>query len=268
MLEITIPDFDLSLTAASGQCFRFTEIDTNKYYLVAGKRQLVIQQKNKDSFLFDCSKEDYKDFWKNYFDLETDYQEFQKNIPKSHDYLYQASIFAKGLRILRQEPFETIISFIISQRKTIPAIKNCIQRLSERFGKPLSGGEYAFPTADVLANASEKELAECGVGYRAKYIQKSSEMIASGQVDLQRNYHNNYSDAKSLLMKLPGVGEKVANCITLFAYHYMDSFPIDVWIQKVLDQEFPEGFPVHLFPGCAGVIQQYLFCYARHMAGK
>lgn len=267
-MQVQIPGFNLQLTANSGQCFRFLQLSASTYHLIAGKQELFISQQTNDLFNLDCSQSDFRDHWQQYFDLDTDYQSILASIPKDGGYLQKAANFAGGLRILQQDAFETVVSFIISQRKTIPAIKSCVSKLSERFGEYLPSGKHAFPSAEALARAEPGELAACGLGYRVGYVSQTARMIAQGVVNLQDIHCLDDAQAKQALLQLPGVGNKVADCILLFAYHRLGAFPVDVWIERVLQEHYPQGFPFHVYPGHAGVLQQYLFCYARHLAGR
>ncbi len=159
-----------------------------------------------------------------------------------------------------------IITFIISQRNNIPRIKKCVQEICEKFGeqKNSSNGTlyYAFPSIQSLAEASVEELMACHLGYRSKYISKTAKSIADGRFVLEDLYDLDYESAKSKLMELCGVGIKVSECISLFALHHIEAFPIDTHIQQVLDEHYSEqGFPFEAYPRCAGVMQQYIFYY-------
>lgn len=267
-MKVEIPGFDLPLTANSGQCFRFSEEEHGAYSLVAGGQHLMITPLGADLYEFSCSEAAFSNFWHSYFDLDTNYQEICQLVKADGSYLHRAVCHASGLRILRQEAFETLICFILSQRKSIPAIKRCVDLLCSRFGRELKEGVYAFPDPASLALATEEGLKTCGLGYRARYVRDSAAMVASGAVDLKALYALSDSDLLTTLQSFPGVGVKVASCVMLFAYHRMDAFPVDVWIDRVLKEEFPAGFPFSDYPGAAGILQQHLFCYARHQAGK
>ena len=266
--KTVIPGFDLALTAASGQCFRFVLKGQDNYRLVAFGKVLDVRCEGGDVFSFSCGQEEYDALWRRYFDLETDYGRRFSAIPADGSYLHRAVTHAGGLRILRQDAFETLISFIISQRKSIPAIRDCVSRLSRRFGRQIDGDAYAFPSPGALAAADAGELAACGLGYRVKYVGETARLVASGAADLRAMSGLSDGALKAELQKLPGVGEKVADCVMLFGFHRLNAFPVDVWIDRVLSSEYPGGFPAHLYPGWAGVLQQCLFCYARHLAGK
>ena len=265
---VEIPGFDLPLTAASGQSFRFVQRDGGAYSLIAKGHQVTIHQTGRDRFDFSCTPEEFASLWHDYFDLDTDYSTILNLVPPDGSYLHRAVLYAGGIRILRQEPFETLISFIISQRKNIPAIQFCVNQLCSRFGEAIGENAFAFPAPEALAGASMEELAGCSLGYRAKYIQQTARMIASAQVGLDSLHPLPDDELQAALTGFPGVGEKVAACVMLFAYRRMDAFPVDVWIKRVLQTEYPDGFPFGLYKGSAGMLQQMLFCYARSQAVK
>lgn len=267
-MQVHIPGFDLALTAASGQSFRFDRVKEGIYQLIARGRLLVIESLGEDVFDFSCTEEEFAQIWHNYFDLDRDYGALSALVGDQDSYLGQAYQYSRGVRILRQDPFETLIAFIISQRKSIPAIKTCMALLSNRFGTAISREHKAFPSPDALAEADDTALADCGLGYRVPYVKGTARMLASGQMDLDHLRTLNDSQLEAALMQFPGVGRKVAACVMLFAFQRMDAFPVDVWIQRVFEQEYREGFPFERYSGVSGILQQYLFCYARHQAGR
>lgn len=263
MYTLNLPGFDLELTAQSGQCFRFDKIG-DSFSLIAQNRHLIIDPISLGKYRFHCSEAEFESIWRPYFDLDYDYRAIGRMITKDCEYLARAYAYAGGLRILRQDPFETLISFILSQRKSIPAIQSCVRALSERFGKPIDENNFAFPEPETLACANVEDLLKCAIGYRAPYVLESSRMIAEGKINLDALNQVGDEELLNQLMRFHGVGIKVANCVMLFAYHRMNAFPIDVWIERVLDQEYPSGFPFERFEGVSGLIQQYLFCYIRY----
>ncbi len=264
-MTVRIPGFDLALTAESGQNFRFVP-DGGEYSLTAKGRRIRIRQAGRDLFDFSCTQDEFSAVWHDYFDLDTDYAGIIGMVPHDGSYLRRAVDYAGGMRILRQEPFETLICFIISQRKNIPAIRDCVKRLCARFGLPIDHGGYAFPVPSALAGASREELESCGLGYRTGYVQQTAAIISQGGFSLDGLYEKTDPQMLAELTGLPGVGIKVASCVMLFAYHRLDAFPVDVWIDRVLRQEYPEGFPFDRYPGVSGVLQQQMFCYARKQA--
>ena len=158
-----------------------------------------------------------------------------------------------------------IVTFLISQQNNIKRIRKCIETICRKYGErkvSSTGVEYdAFPTVEALSQATEENLRDCGLGYRAKYIAVTARTIASGEISLEKSYDMRYHQAKKELMKLCGVGEKVAECICLFALHHMDAFPIDTHIRQVMDVHYKRGFPNRRYKGMRGIMQQYIFYY-------
>lgn len=269
LLKIRLEDFSPEAIAESGQCFRMTGCGDGGIRLIAFGRQLTIRRTAEDTFLFNCSREEFDSIWRGYFDLDTDYSSFRRMIKEDDSFLRTAAEFGTGIRILRQEPFEMLISFIISQRKSIPAIRTSIERLCESFGEKKTfsrGGEgdtvsfHAFPEPKALAAADEKALSACGLGYRVPYVREAAERAASGS--LKGFDELPTGELLEALMELKGVGIKVASCVALFGYHRLEVAPVDVWMKRVIDGVYGGSLPEE-YSGCAGVIQQYLFNYAR-----
>ena len=264
MTERTIPDFDLDQIARSGQCFRFRPLGERHYALVAGGRYLEVSQQGQ-TVRFDCPEDEFEAVWRPYFDLDADYGRYKSAVAKRDKYLQSAVAAAGGLRILRQELWETIVCFIISQQNNISRITKCVENLCLLFGETCynkSKQVYnVFPSAERLAACTADELAPIRLGYRAKYIVAAARQVASGEVDLDAVRRMDYAHAKAELMRLTGVGVKVAECICLFALHHIDAFPIDTHIRQMLDAHYPKGFPLRRYKGFAGVMQQYAFYY-------
>lgn len=283
MIRQTYSYFDLRQIAASGQCFRMTENEPGQFTVISRGRVLTVSQEG-DSFCFSCGEEEFP-FWEEYFDLNADYGLIQAAVSPKDPYLQAAAKAGQGIRILRQDPWEMIITFVISQQKTIPMIREAVERLSARYGSPIPGTEgraFAFPTPEQLNQASTEQLLELKLGYRAKYIKRLCEDAVSKALDLDKLTRMSYGEAMSYLTGFYGIGVKVANCICLFGLHHIDAFPVDTWIQKILMREY---YPKHprryaalpksrLYPaivqdffgqyrGCAGVMQQYIFYYER-----
>ena len=269
MIKVKATDLSIQQISESGQCFRLNQIAENRYALVALGRYLEIEQRG-DELIFSCSQEEYETVWRQYFDMESDYGQYRSAVPEQDDYLTKAAAFGSGIRILRQDVWEMLISFIISQQNNIKRIRKCIETLCERYGERKSFGDgknagdtgyYTFPGVEALARASEKELRDCNLGYRSRYIVGTSNSILKGEVDLNALNMMDYIQAKSELLKLSGVGEKVADCICLFGLHHMDAFPVDTHIRQAMDTHYPAGFPFERYAGYAGVMQQYIFYY-------
>lgn len=271
MLRKELNHFDLGQIADSGQCFRLNRAEAGAYTLVAGARFLRLRQLGGGVFEFGCSEAEFEAFWQEYFDLGQEYGRFADAIPPGDGFLTRAAAFSSGVRLLRQDPFEMLITFILSQRKNIPAIKKGVESLCRCFGQPLAGdgaGFWAFPTAGALAAAPLEALRGCALGYRAPYVQAAAAMVAEGRLNLGALAALPNNELLAALMAVPGVGVKVANCVLLFGYHRIDAFPVDVWIQRIIDEEYGGVFSPEPYRGFEGIIQQYMFYYARHGRGK
>ncbi len=262
MMICHIKHFDPEATAESGQCFRMRVKAPGRVEVIHRDKHLTIDTLKEETFGFSCSEEEFHAVWHDYFDLSTDYGAFLSAVDQDDAYLTRAAKIGQGLRILRQDPWEVLISFILSQRKSIPAIRDGIDKLCRRFGSPLMMGEreeYAFPTPQRLAEASPEELLSCSLGYRAPYVQAAARSVASGETDLFAM--EDFSDDALLqkLLSLYGVGVKVASCVMLFGFHRLDLAPVDVWIARVIDGEYGGVSPFPRYKGFAGVMQQYMF---------
>lgn len=264
MIKKTIENFNLEQISASGQCFRMNRQSTGRYSLVAGANYLELEQRGKEC-IFCCSEKEFENFWKDYFDLEGDYSAYIERIDPRDAYLILAADFGNGIRILRQDLWEMIVSFLISQQNNIVRIRRCIQNICEAYGeKKLNArGEvyYAFPKPEALADLYEDALKECNLGYRSKYVVRAARSVASGKTDLEHIRRLPYESAKKELLQLFGVGEKVADCICLFALHHLEAFPVDTHINQALEMHYQKGFPERRYQGCQGVMQQYIFYY-------
>lgn len=266
MHQITIPDFRLKTIALSGQCFRLLEIQPSTYELVAKGQLLHIHEEPNGRYSFDCEQTIFEEVWRHYFDLDTDYRQFTKAIPRTDAFLTAAVEYGAGMKILRQDPWEMLITFLISQNKNIPGIKNCIEKLCSTFGEPLEKEgrvRYSFPSAQAMAERSLDAFCECSLGYRADYLKRAADDVALGRIDLSLLDNATDEDLRSTLLSMRGVGPKVADCVMLFGFHRLSAFPKDVWIHRVLDTHYPKGFPMEHYLGFEGVIQQYLFYYGR-----
>lgn len=254
-------DFNIAKIADSGQCFRLNKT-AEGYRLIAHGRVLNITVTD-DICHLHCPKED-EPLWHSYFDLDTDYAAFRAAVPPQDDYLCMATAYGRGIRILNQDPWEMLISFIISQRKSIPSIKTSIEALSRRFGEPLGEGLYAFPSAKSLATAPTEELSACSLGYRTGYVRCAASMVLNGELRLEELRQADDEGLINSLMSVRGVGAKVAHCVSLFGYHRLNAFPRDVWINRVIDTHYNGSFDLSPYLGFAGVIQQYMFFYGRN----
>lgn len=268
MILREISNFNLKQICISGQCFRMTEIENkeNTFSIIADNYYLEASQEG-EIISFSCSEKEFP-FWEEYFDLNTDYGQYLAQIDPADTYLVQASQISSGIHILKQDLWEIIISFLISQQNNIARIRRCIQNICKRYGekKMTATGDiyYSFPTPAALAAATEEELKACNLGYRAKYVLKTAKDIASGDFSLEALKKMSYNDAKKELLKLYGVGVKVADCICLYALHHLEAFPIDTHIKQALDAHYMGGFPMKRYEGIQGVMQQYIFYWELH----
>lgn len=262
MVKKMIDNFNISQICDSGQCFRMAQKNDDTYSVIASGRYLEIEQHGREC-IFHCKEEEYEGFWKEYFDLESDYTLYISQINPNDHYLKNAAQYGNGIRILRQDLWEMIVSFLISQQNNIIRIRRCISNICECYGEPKINfrGEtyYTFPEPEKLAFLPEDALKECNLGYRSKYVVRTARSIAEGGTDLGQISHMPYKNAKEELLKLFGVGEKVAECVCLFGLHHLQAFPIDTHIRQALDKHYKRGFPKRRYKGYEGVMQQYIF---------
>ena len=218
-----------------------------------------------NSIFITCSIEDFDAVWRDYFDLGRDYSEIRRKLCID-EYMENATRFGAGIRILRQDSWEALCSFIISQCNNIPRIKRIINILCREFGDAIcfeGVDHYTFPGAPRLAGLEERDLAPLRCGYRAEYIINAARAVASGSLDLSSLGSKPYEDARAELMKLRGVGNKVADCTALFGLNMLGAFPMDVWIKRAIAEQYGPGFDPSVFSPFAGVAQQYIYHYAR-----
>jgi len=263
-------NFNVKQIADSGQCFRMNLIEKDKYSLIAYDKYLELSQIDDETVKLSCSEDEFKDIWIDYFDLNYDYGKIIQLLSDGEDpFLRKITDFGKGIRILQQEPFEAMISFIISQNKNIPAIKSCIEALCSRYGEPKvstvenNNTYYAFPTPYALAQAESTDLLQLKTGYRDQYIIRASQAVMEGLIDFNYLKKCDSTEALKVLKSVHGIGDKVANCILLFGLHHIEAFPVDVWIKKVLEEIYHNDFPLEKYDGFAGIVQQYMFYYMR-----
>lgn len=262
--QITITgvyDLDLEQTLDCGQSFRWVKQPDGSFSGVAFDKYVNISLDGTDMTIKNASDEDYE-LWRNYFDLDLDYGKIKSDISKLHPVLEEAAKYAPGIRILRQEPYEALCTFIISQNNNIKRIKGIVQRLCENFGDEIAEGVYSFPTAEKLAKLTPEDLAPIRAGFRNRYIIDSAKKVSSGEVDLELCKTADYDTARAELMKITGVGVKVADCALLFGMHRVEAFPVDVWMKRAMEKLFP-GMTANDFGEYAGIAQQYIFHYSR-----
>lgn len=255
-------EFTLEETFNCGQCFRWQKINDNTFEGVAFSKYLRICEEPNKLILINTTREDFENIWKNYFDLDLDYNKVKEELSKINDLMETTCNFAPGIRILSQDPWETLCSFIISQNNNIPRIRGIISRLCERFGKKLFDGVYAFPDASDLAELSEEDLKPLKSGFRAGYILDAARKITHKEIILDDIKIMDIESAREELQKIKGVGPKVADCTLLYGFHRLEAFPMDVWMKRAMKEMFV-GISPKDFGEYAGIAQQYIFHYSR-----
>lgn len=278
---VTVRNADLVLSkiAGSGQCFRWQmKCGTRgamEYRIPAFGKILRVRQSTEESdgaVTFFCTQEEFDTLWKDYFDLEEDYGKIRSLADPADAFLTAAAGCGEGLRILRQDPWETLVTFILSQRKNIPAIKSAVDQLCCAAGQPLKIGGHAdrclcaFPSAEQIAGMSGNAMDGCHFGYRARYVRATAECFASGQYSIEELETLKDAELSAVLNSLSGVGPKVAACTMLFGFHRLNAFPKDVWILKAMEEHYPDGFDFAGYEPYNGVMQQYIFMYERKLA--
>ena len=259
------PEGELSpyKTFECGQCFRWNADENGGYVGVASGRAARVFTRG-GMAVIECDEADIG-FWRDYLDMGTDYVKARESVMLG-EYLTECAEYGRGIRILRQDKWEALCSFIISQCNNIPRIKSIVEKLCAMFGEAMEtpwGVKYSFPTASRVALLEEPELAPLRSGYRAAYIINAARAVASGDIDLEYAATLDGNEARKYLKSLNGVGDKVANCAVLFGLHRMDAFPVDVWIKRALKENLPAGFDPATLGDYAGLAQQYMFFHAR-----
>ena len=265
-VEVTgVSDFDLVKIFECGQCFRWNADENGVYTGVAFGRAARLRREGSSVFI-SCSPEDFEAIWREYFDLDRDYEEIRRRL-RIDDFMSDAVEFGAGIRMLRQDKWEALCSFITSQCNNIPRIKKIIASLCSEFGNKLEfEGEthYTFPSAERIAALNAEHLAPLRCGYRAEYIISAAKAVAHGALDLEALSHSAPDAARCELKKLRGVGGKVADCALLFGLHMLDAFPLDVWMKRAVAEHYGADFDPTIFSPYAGIAQQYIFYYMRN----
>ena len=258
-------DFDLVKTFECGQCFRWDVNESGVYAGVAFGRVAKLYH-NGNSIFISGSIEDFETIWRGYFDLDCDYAEIRQRLCID-DFMRRATAYGEGIRILRQDKWEALCSFIISQNNNIPRIKTIIDTLCREFGDAINFEDklfYTFPSAAKLASLDIEHLAPLRCGYRAEYIIRTAKMVDNGCINLDALSQDTPDTARTALKKLYGVGDKVADCVMLFGLHMLDAFPLDVWMKRAVVQHYGPEFNPKIFSPYAGIAQQYIFNYVRN----
>ena len=255
------PDLDLLQTLDCGQCFRWQVLPGGEYRGIACGRTLTITERNGTVLFHGVTAAEFETTWIPYFDLDFDYAAVRESLAQMHPALRLAAAFAPGIRLLQQDPWEALCSFILSQNNNIPRIKGLVDRLCQLLGEE-HDGFYDFPSPERLAVQTVDSLAPVRSGFRAKYLIDAAQKVAGGEVDLDALFRLPIDEARQSLMKIYGVGEKVAECALLYGLHRLEAFPMDVWMKRAMAVLLPGYTPQQLGP-YAGVAQQYLFHYSR-----
>ena len=260
----TVLEIDPVKTFECGQCFRWNADENGDYYGVSRGRAAKIVREDDEVYII-TTRKDYEAVWRDYLDMETDYESIRLGFDGG-EYLRRCAEFGAGIRILRQERWEALCSFIISQCNNIPRIKGIVEKLCTAYGEPIEfEGRvfYSFPSAETIAALEPEELGHIRSGYRADYIVGAARAVAKGEIDLEALAAADCDTAMKGLLSLNGVGVKVANCALLFGLGHMEAFPIDVWMKRALKEHFAPDFDPKTLGAYAGLAQQYIFYYAR-----
>lgn len=244
----------------SGQCFRWRAVGGNRFFGIVDGRACEVEQQEDMLIFHGIPREEVEGLWLGYFDLERDYDAIKTRLLQDM-VMREAVVYAPGMRVLRQPPWETLCSFILSANNNIPRIMGIVERLCALCGEPVQGG-YAFPTPEALAALSAEALAPLRAGYRAPYLIDAAQKVAGGALDLDALYTLPLPEARKQLMRVKGIGPKVAECVLLYGFSRIECIPVDVWVKRALTTLYPEGFPAD-FHAIGGIAQQYLFHYVR-----
>ena len=255
--------FDLAQTLDCGQAFRWSEREDGSFEGDFLNEHLVISEIRDGEFLFHgITEEKFLSVWKDYFDFDTDYSAIIERLSEDET-LAKACRFAPGIRILRQDAWEALCSFIISQNNNIPRIKKIVTSLCEKYGE-----DGAFPTPEAIYGAGVDGIFALKTGFRAGYIIDAAEKVLSGKIDFSEiENSDDYDYCTSKLCSIKGVGPKVSSCVLLFGFGKTEAFPIDVWMKRSIERHFSDEFDPKLFGRYAGIAQQYLFYYERWLGG-
>ena len=273
-----VADFDPKHIFECGQCFRWMAEEDGSYTGVAKGKVINVSRENDTVYIKNSSLKEFNDIWKDYFDLNTDYTKIKNILKNMDEHLEKATEFGWGIRILRQDPWEMIISFIISSNNRIPMIQRAIGNLSRQYGTYIgqyNGVDYYdFPTPEQLNKASIEDIRACSTGFRDKYIKSTTEAVINNNDDVYKYNSLSTEECRKELMKFNGIGPKVCDCIALFGMQKYDTFPVDVWVKRVMQEFYVDDdmslpkmrtYAIDKFGDLSGFAQQYLFYYAREL---
>lgn len=257
--------FDLGLCVDCGQAFRWRKNGQGFWQAAVKGVKGEILQKDGVTVFKNTDRETFEKIWIEYFDLTRDYEKILAGFDDR--YLKEACRAYPGIRILKQDSWEALCSFIISQNNNIPRIKGITDRLCRTFGEKIDEDEYAFPTFETIACLDENDLAPLRAGFRNKYILDAAKKLAQGKILLSEIEKMPIEQAREELMKIKGVGKKVAECTLLYGFGRIEAFPVDVWVKRIMDELYPDGLP-ECTKGVEGIAQQYLFHWRRNTEEK
>ncbi len=255
-------NLNVSLSFDCGQAFRWEKKEDGSIHGVAFGRALTVREDDSTATFIGTDEKEFNEIWRTYLDLDRDYGALYKKFAPDK-YLRQAVEAYPGIRILRQEPWETLCSFIISQNNNIPRIKGIISRLCETLGDDLGVGDFTFPSPEKVLEAGAEGLAPLRAGFRVKYILDAAKKVTNGEVDFDKILASDIETGAEELKKIKGVGDKVAACVLLYGFGKVDALPVDTWVKKILAETYPDGLPA-CTEGVRGIAQQYLFHYRRN----
>ena len=256
-----IGQINLGITLDCGQAFRWKQNPDLSWTGVVKNLEVTVKQNNDTLRFYNITEEEFTDILFPYFDFGRDYSKITETL-KADRYLDEAISKYGTIRILRQDPWETLCSFIISSCNNIPRIKGIIEQLCKSFGNKISDTAFSFPSAEKIASLTPDDLETIRAGYRVPYILNAARMISDGNINLESLYNMNIEECEKELMKITGVGKKVADCTILFGLGHMDAFPIDRHIKRICENLYPKGLP-ECTKGIEGIAQQYMFHYQR-----
>lgn len=276
-----VKSFNLEHIFECGQCFRWNENEDGSYTGVVKENVINIKMINDDVYVKSFGKDDLKELFHYYFDMDRDYEQIKKSLRKIDEHMEQSILYGDGIRLLNQDLWETIISFIISANNNIPRIKGIIERISKRYGNKIEWNHieyYTFPTPEQLGKASVEDLRNLGLGFRDVRVYETAQKVLNGEIDFDKLHKEKHTQiVRDELLKLPGVGPKVADCILLFStLKRLDVFPVDVWVRRVMndlyihkedenkvDKNLVLSLASEKFGDLRGIAQQYLFYWKR-----
>lgn len=256
-----VTNFNLEQTLDCGQAFRWSKNEKGIWSGIAFDKHIKIYQNDNSIVIEGSNQHDFETIWYKYFDLSRNYDDIIKSVSVNNT-VKLAADYGSGIRILNQEAWEALCSFIISQNNNIPRIKGIVERLCQNFGQKIPGG-YTFPSPEVISKLSLEDLSVIRSGFRAKYILDAAQKVVTGEINLDLLRDSDFETARNILMTIKGVGPKVADCVLLYGLGHIDAFPRDVWIKRALEQMFNGELP-ECAVKYAGIVQQYIFYYIRN----